>query len=610
MEPVLPAGKHSIMVTLRPGNSGAKLRFGIVRAGWGGDKVSVSRANRAAGQADRTLFGLTLEVRMKLVKSLLLGSAAALAAAAGAQAADLPMRKAAPVEYVRVCTAYGAGFFYIPGTDTCIRVGGRARFEYQYTQQRAGRNSNSGYRGLGRLQIDARTQTPYGTLRAFVRFEIASRTGGYLKSGTGERYAQSFSATGVDTVAQAQKFVEVDKAFIQFAGFTAGKAASFFDFYAHDLELIGSSVGSDQASTNLFAYTATFGSGFSATISAEDPTFRRNPVFFNAGPTVAAGGLTPAAMGGINFASGGQAFAFVGNAFNAAGIPTSAVAFNPAQLNNVPDGVGVLRYDQAWGSAQISAASHEIRVSSFNSGPFAVNGGAAVPLVGAGAGAGFIPRLPGAEYGYAVQGGLKINVPQLAPGDVLWLQAGYAMGASHYTGVYGNQGQESLTANDTGRAAFPGYDMFVDNRGRAHLTESYSGTIAFLHYYTPEIRQGIFGSYGRTHYDREMRNGATSPISGVFSGAAATALTAAGGIFNSQGKDFSHIYVGSNLIWSPVRDLDIGVEAIYDRLEFLGGASGGRVVDLNKNIANAQGLPRTIKFDDTILARFRIQRDF
>lgn len=53
---------------------------------------------------------------MKLVKSLLLGSAAGLAAVAGAQAADLPVRKAAPVEYVRVCSAYGVGFFYIPST--------------------------------------------------------------------------------------------------------------------------------------------------------------------------------------------------------------------------------------------------------------------------------------------------------------------------------------------------------------------------------------------------------------------------------------------------------------------------------------------------------------
>ena len=67
---------------------------------------------------------------MKLVKSLLLGSAAGIAAVASAQAADLPTRKAAPVEYVRVCDAFGAGFVYIPGTDSCIRISGRVRAEY------------------------------------------------------------------------------------------------------------------------------------------------------------------------------------------------------------------------------------------------------------------------------------------------------------------------------------------------------------------------------------------------------------------------------------------------------------------------------------------------
>src|SRR5687768_3293680 len=59
----------------------------------------------------------SLEKTMKLVKSLFLGSVAGLAAAAGAQAADLPVAKAAAVEYVRVCSTYGAGFFYIPGTE-------------------------------------------------------------------------------------------------------------------------------------------------------------------------------------------------------------------------------------------------------------------------------------------------------------------------------------------------------------------------------------------------------------------------------------------------------------------------------------------------------------
>ena len=67
---------------------------------------------------------------MGLTKGILLGTGAALVSVAAAQAADLPVRKAAPVEYVRICDAYGAGFFFIPGTDTCIRISGRLRADY------------------------------------------------------------------------------------------------------------------------------------------------------------------------------------------------------------------------------------------------------------------------------------------------------------------------------------------------------------------------------------------------------------------------------------------------------------------------------------------------
>ena len=65
---------------------------------------------------------------MKMIKSLVLGSAAGLVAMSGAQAADLPV-KAKAVEYVRICSLYGAGFFYIPGTDTCIKLGGYLRVD-------------------------------------------------------------------------------------------------------------------------------------------------------------------------------------------------------------------------------------------------------------------------------------------------------------------------------------------------------------------------------------------------------------------------------------------------------------------------------------------------
>jgi hypothetical protein len=528
---------------------------------------------------------------MKLVKSLLLGSAAGLCAVAGAQAADLPMKKAAPVEYVRVCTAYGAGFFYIPGTDTCLRVGGRARFEAQFKSQRARSGDTSGYRGLGRLNLDARTATPYGTLRAFVRFEIASRTGGQLKSGTQQRNANAFFGFGTDSFNNQQKYVDVDKAFIQFAGLTAGRTQSFFDFYAHDLEFITNTMSSD-VNTNLLAYTATFGSGFSATISMEDPTYRQQTAFATITSTVGTAGTS--APTAINI--GAPAISPIGTIRSPAGVPIGATNLDVIENVRLPDFVGALRYDQAWGSVQLSGAVHELAVG-LASGVYATPAAgtpAGIPAFASAAGApAAVGNIPKVEYGYAFQAGLKLNVPQLAPGDVLWLQAAYSKGANSYTNAQAGPGQYIQSATFT--------------NGRAHLTEAFSMTAALLHYWTPEVRQAVFGSWARVHFDRALRQGESSPLIGLFpvGGAAPSAAAAASGF----GKDFNNFAGGSNLIWSPVKDLDIGVEALYERVEFVGGpivnGRRGQVTDANKAVAG-----RTISYDDDVIVRMRVQRDF
>src|SRR5215468_9019279 len=79
---------------------------------------------------------------MTAMKGLLLGTAAGLVAVASAQAADLPV-KAKPVEYVKVCSLYGAGFFYVPGTDTCLKIGMYLRSDHAYGW--GGPNAPPGY---------------------------------------------------------------------------------------------------------------------------------------------------------------------------------------------------------------------------------------------------------------------------------------------------------------------------------------------------------------------------------------------------------------------------------------------------------------------------------
>ena len=77
------------------------------------------------------------------IKSLLLGSAAALVAVSGARAADAVVYEPEPVEYVKVCDAYGAGFFYIPGTETCLKIDGYVRFRVTATKGTNGYQQNN-----------------------------------------------------------------------------------------------------------------------------------------------------------------------------------------------------------------------------------------------------------------------------------------------------------------------------------------------------------------------------------------------------------------------------------------------------------------------------------
>src|SRR6266567_1405395 len=121
---------------------------------------------------------------MKLTKTLFLGSAAGLMAISGAEAADLPV-KAKAVEYVKICSLYGAGFFFIPGTDTCIKLGGYFRADVTFNGGIHGQPAWNGdlgqqnryrdyYAARSRmaLTIDTRTASEYGVVRTFGQFPV------------------------------------------------------------------------------------------------------------------------------------------------------------------------------------------------------------------------------------------------------------------------------------------------------------------------------------------------------------------------------------------------------------------------------------------------------
>lgn len=396
---------------------------------------------------------------MKLTMSLLLGAAAGIVGVAAAQAADLPSRTKGPaVEYVRICDAYGTGFFYLPGTDTCLKVHGYVRAEYTYgnvarqlnpsrffgvgllagnTNTATKRSqTNNVFHARGVVKEDTRTMTSYGVLRTFASIQVDSNSNAFVNGGGGAS-------------------VSLDKAYIQWAGITAGRAQSMFDFYADALDYFD--VRNSDASTQMLAYTAVFGGGFSATVSVEDHTVRNQlPV-----------NLTAPGIAGVNN-------------FAAPGVVTAAGTRSP-------DFVGMVNLTQSWGQVQVSAAAHQT-------------------VTQLGTAVGFSTGR--STFGYAVQAGVEINLPMLAAGDQLWIQGAYANGALDYIGVGPNQFGTTLNGNGLSRTD----GDVVATVGSGGLTyrlekeKGFSVLGAFLHNWSPTFNTSLVASYVQVTPGTRARN--------------------------------------------------------------------------------------------------------
>jgi len=140
------------------------------------------------------------------IKSLLIGSAAALAAVSGAHAADaIVAAEPEPLEYVRVCDAFGTGFFYIPGTETCLKFQGYVRFQTDFGRDKKGTSDWNTFT-RAQFEVDTRTDTELGALRGFIGFRGNADNG---------------SASGSS--------VFVDQAFIELGGLKVGKFYNWWD---------------------------------------------------------------------------------------------------------------------------------------------------------------------------------------------------------------------------------------------------------------------------------------------------------------------------------------------------------------------------------------------
>jgi len=402
---------------------------------------------------------------MTLFKSLLLGSAAGVVAVASAQAADLPTRKG-PVaaEYVRICSITVAGApvvgFVLPGSDTCFKIsgyitgqieGGNVSVGHGVTHATAtavattttqsnspdiGRDS-FGWTTRYNFAIDAVSNTAYGPLVGHAEYQF--------------NYGSGF-----DTTAAQGSDGGLNRAYVTWAGLTAGKIDSFFSFTGGGLGW-ANFFSPDRKGYNqpdVLAYTASFGGGFAATISAES--------------------TEPGNFGGVNDCSspaGNANNGFNGcNSFATAGSDQGFLGSAAWNGTRFPDIVGALSVHQAWGAAQVSGVAHNVRAAGLDGSNLD-------------------------KWGWAVDAGVSFNIPNMA-GSMIGLTGVWSQNAAWYSGIPDGMWGEDGAVNGNGQAMAIG-DAFDNGNGTWATPTDWSITGWAQFQINPTVSLGVEGSYGQ-----------------------------------------------------------------------------------------------------------------
>jgi len=497
---------------------------------------------------------------MLLTRQFILGSAAALLAATGAQAADLPA-KAKAIEYVRVCSLYGAGFFYIPGTDTCIKLGGYMRVDTTFNGSIHGgpawsadlgqQNRYRHYfdsRSRMALTVDTRTATEYGVVRTFGQadFQFDNNSAGYNPS---QAAAAPFAGGGVNASflnTPGGGYVAVEYAFIQFAGFTFGKSSSAYStpWNGFPGNINSFLLGGNNTDTGLnnIQYTAQLGNGVSVAIGLDDPTVWNRTAIYNLG--------VPAAIG----ANGTGSNAYAGA--------------------HAPDVVGNIRVDQAWGLLQLSGALHEVNAS------YATLAAGALPSA-----LSELSGHPDPKWGGSVMAALQIKNLPTGSGDDIKFDVSYAKGdtknviatsaASPNFAMFGGSGfayQSVGFGATTDGVYLPG----AGGTNGIQLTTAWGLRGAFNHNWNAYWSSSLFGSYSAVRYDGSANDNltgvGTTSAKGAYCAAFAASHPGQALVGNAAGAyscnpDFNVSQLGVLTRWSPVKNLTFSGEVQWFHLD-------------------------------------------
>jgi hypothetical protein len=482
---------------------------------------------------------------MSMIKSLILGSAAGLIAVGGAQAADLPV-KAKAVEYVRICSLYGAGFFYIPGSDTCIKLGGHLRVDTTFNGTNYGGPLFNGDGGQGNryrdyfttrsrlaLTVDTRTATEYGVVRTFGQGNFNFNNFGTANPTTLGTFPTATS-NGLMTVGGG--YVSVDQMFLQFAGFTFGKSLSAYATpWNGSLGITATVFGGHDTVTgvNNIQYTAQFGNGVSGTIGLDDPTQYDRTSVLNLGVASSATAAGANAYGGTH----------------------------------APDIVGNIRVDQAWGLFQISGAAHLVNAS------YNTLGAAGAPTA-----LSEISGHPDDKWGGSVMAALQIKNLPTGAGDDFKIDVSYAKGTTKNvistTGpspsfaMFGGTGRagayQSIGIGQTADAVYvPGGDL--------KLVDAWGVRGGFNHNWDPRWSSSLFGSYSAVRYNGSATDITTAKGQWCANYNAGKAVSAD----YSCNPDYNIAQIGLVTRWTPVTNLTFSAEvgAFFLDQKFTGAAT-------------------------------------
>jgi porin-like protein len=541
---------------------------------------------------------------MQAVRILMLGSAAGLLAVSGAQAADLPV-KAKAVEYMKICTDYGAQFFYIPGTDTCMRIGGYLRADTSFNAGVHGQPGWSGDFGQGNrfrdyfvsrsrmaLAIDTRTKTEYGVVRtyaqAYYQFNnVGGGTANPAALGVAPASPSSGSPGGLNSNLLSTAgggYVALEFVFLQFAGFTFGKSASA---YATPWQMFPGNISSNligghntDTGVNNIQYTAELGSGWTVSVGLDDPTVWNRTAVYNLS--------IPGAIG----ANGTGSNAYAGT--------------------HAPDIVGRIRVDQSWGLFQISAAAHEV------SGSYNTLGAASAPTNFS-----EISGHPETKWGGAVMAGLNIKNLPTGPGDDIKVDVSYAKGDTKNVIATGGTspnfamfGGSSFGYQSVGFGATTD-GVYLPGAGGTNgiiLTRSWGIRGAFNHNWDAYWSSSVFGSYSSVRYDggtNDNINGLGSTTAkGAYCAAFAASHPGQAAAGNTVGNytcnpDFNVVQLGFLTRWTPVKNLAFTAEIMWTHLDQK--MSGSSVFTASSPKPNAL---YEFRDQDTVHLQVRAQRNF